>query len=88
MQSKDKNSPDYLFVKNPITGEPMDIMPFVRIVEQSKFRGTSMVDSIQKVHDQLSTMYLDQDSTLSADSLAELCAICIEIRDTFKSAKL
>lgn len=80
--------PEQVIVKNPITGQDMDIMPFVKIVEQSKFRGSSFVDSIQKVHDHLSTMFLDRESEITAEGLAELCAICIEIRETFREAKL
>lgn len=80
--------PESVPVTNPLTGETIDVLPFLTAMEDTKSRGISLAENIQCVQDFLSTVYLDRGNTLTPEELAQLCHICIEIRDTLKSINL
>jgi hypothetical protein len=88
MHNKSKEIPEYLIVKNPYNGEHVDMLPFFTIIEEAKLRGVSLVEQMQEVHDFISTVYIEKESRLTHESLAQLCSICMEVRDTFKTVKV
>ncbi len=86
MKSKSKEIPEYLMIKNPHTDEFVDIMPFFQFLDDYRSRGYKMADELQKVHDYLSTIFLDIDGTEPTPELiAEFCAITIHTRDMMRS---
>lgn len=80
--------PETLMVVNPFTNEQIDVLPYLKMIKNAELRGGSHSESMQAVHDRLSIMYLNRESTLEPEKLAELCYICIETRDTLKSIKV
>jgi hypothetical protein len=88
MLHNESEMPGILTVNSPLSGTDVDVLPYLEAIEEAKIRGVSLAEQIQQVHDFLSTVYLDRGNTLTPEELAQLCHICVDIRNNLKSISL